>query len=49
MNYINLHNHSVSSALDSVATIQQLVDKAVELNQPAIAITEHGNFNSMYH
>ena len=47
MNYINLHNHSVSSALDSVATIEQLVDKAMELNQPAIAITEHGNFNSI--
>ena len=46
-NYVNLHNHSIYSALDAVCTPEQLIDKAVEYGHKAIAITEHGNFNSI--
>lgn len=46
-NYVNLHNHSIYSAMDAVCTPEQLIDKAVEYGHKAIAITEHGNFNSI--
>lgn len=46
-NYVNLHNHSIYSALDAVCTPEQLIDKAIEYGHKAIAITEHGNFNSI--
>lgn len=46
-NYVNLHNHSIYSTLDAVCTPEQLIDKAIEYGHSAIAITEHGNFNSI--
>ena len=46
-NYVNLHSHSIFSSLDAVCTPEQLIDKAVEYGHKAIAITEHGNFNSI--
>ena len=42
-NYIAYHVHSDLSLLDSCTKFQQYVDRAVELKQKAIAITEHGN------
>lgn len=42
-NYVAFHVHSDYSLLDSCTKFQDYVDKAVELKQPAICISEHGN------
>lgn len=42
-NYTAYHVHSDLSLLDSCTKFQEYVDRAVELGQKAIAITEHGN------
>ncbi len=41
--FIHLHNHSHYSLLDGAATIPRLVDKAVENEMDALALTDHGN------
>jgi DNA polymerase-3 subunit alpha len=41
--FVHLHNHSEHSALDGLATIQEIVDRAVELGQKSVAVTDHGN------
>ncbi len=43
MDFIHLHNHSDYSILDGAITTDKLVARAVELNMPAIALTDHGN------
>lgn len=43
--FVHLHVHTEYSLLDGASRIQQLIDRAKELNMPAIAITDHG---SMY-
>lgn len=40
--FIHLHNHSHYSILDATPTINELVSAAVENNQSAIALTDHG-------
>jgi len=40
--FVHLHNHSEFSLLDGLSRVNELVDRAVELNQPAIALTDHG-------
>lgn len=42
---VNLHNHSEGSYLDGYATVGDIVDRAVELGQSAISITDHGECN----
>lgn len=42
-NYVAYHVHSDYSLLDSCTKFESYVDRAVELKQKAIAITEHGN------
>lgn len=42
-NFVNLHVHTaIGSLLDSIAKIPDIVKFAVDNNQPAIAITDHG-------
>lgn len=41
--FVHLHNHTQYSLLDGAARIDKLIEKAVEENQKAIAITDHGN------
>ncbi len=41
--YCHLHNHTQYSLLDGAANIDLLMQKAVEDNMPAVAITDHGN------
>lgn len=40
--YVHLHVHSEFSMLDGLGTIGQYVARAVELGQPALALTDHG-------
>ncbi|MFN5558647.1 MAG: DNA polymerase III subunit alpha, partial [Rhodoluna sp.] len=42
-NFVHLHVHTDYSMLDGAAKVTELLDKAVELKMPAIAITDHGN------
>jgi DNA polymerase III alpha subunit len=46
--FIHLHMHSEFSALDGVPKVEEYVMKALEMNMPALALTEHGNLRSMY-
>jgi len=39
---VHLHTHSEHSFLDGLSTIQQVVDRVVNLDQSAVAITDHG-------
>ena len=41
--FVHLHVHSQYSILDGQASIQRLVDKAMDDGQPGIAVTDHGN------
>src|SRR5262245_54556102 len=49
--FVHLHLHSEYSLLDGACRIEELLDRAVELKMPAMAITEHGNMFSsiMFH
>ena len=44
--FVHLHLHSEYSLLDGACRIDELLDQAVELKMPAMAITEHGNMFS---
>lgn len=41
--FVHLHVHSHYSILDGMSTIADLVDNALELGMPAIALTDHGS------
>jgi DNA polymerase-3 subunit alpha len=42
-NFIHLHNHSDYSLLDGASKVDLLVDRALSLGMPSMAITDHGN------
>lgn len=42
MSFVGLHIHSDYSLLDGASQLDQLIDRAIELGMPAIAITDHG-------
>ncbi len=42
-NFVHLHVHSDYSLLDGACRIDRLMDRAVELGMPALALTDHGN------
>lgn len=46
--FCHLHSHSAYSLLDGLCNLPDLVLRAKELNQPAIALTEHGNMHSAF-
>jgi len=41
--FVHLHNHSEYSLLDGLSKIKQIPQRAKELGQKAVAITDHGN------
>lgn len=43
MKDVHLHVHTEYSLLDGASSIKELVSKAKDLGQKAIAITDHGN------
>ena len=46
MSFVNLHVHSaLGSLLDSILTIEQIVQYAVDNNQPSISISDHGTMH----
>src|SRR5450432_3845428 len=42
MSFVHLHCHSEYSLLDGLARIPQMVARAKEMGQPALALTDHG-------
>ncbi len=42
IDFVHLHNHTEYSLLDGACKIDELIDRAIELNQKAIAVTDHG-------
>ncbi|MGB7439640.1 MAG: DNA polymerase III subunit alpha [Coleofasciculaceae cyanobacterium] len=42
MSFVGLHIHSDYSLLDGASQLPQLVERALELDMPAIALTDHG-------
>ena len=43
--FVHLHNHSEYSLLDGFSRMGDMVNRAQELGQPAIALTDHGNLH----
>ena len=48
MSFVHLHCHSEYSLLDGANRIEDLIDKALEFEQPALAITDHGNLHGAW-
>ena len=44
--FVHLHLHTEFSLLDGACRIDELLDQAVKLKMPALAVTEHGNMFS---
>ena len=44
--FVHLHLHTEFSLLDGACRIDELLDAAVKLKMPAVAVTEHGNMFS---
>jgi DNA polymerase-3 subunit alpha len=44
--FVHLHLHTEFSLLDGACRIDEVLDQAVKLGMPAIAVTEHGNMFS---
>ena len=48
MSFVHLHSHTEYSILDSLIKVKQLVAKAKEFNQNAVAFTDHGNMYAVF-
>lgn len=48
MSFVHLHCHSEYSLLDGANRIEDLIKRAQELEQPALAITDHGNLHAAW-
>ncbi|MDQ2930128.1 MAG: DNA polymerase III subunit alpha [Gemmatimonadota bacterium] len=48
MSFVHLHCHSEYSLLDGANRIGDLIARAQELEQPALAITDHGNLHGAW-
>jgi len=44
--FVHLHLHTEFSLLDGACRVDELLDEAVKLKMPALAVTEHGNMFS---
>ncbi len=47
--FVHLHAHSEYSLLDGSIRVEKLVERARELDMPAVAITDHGNLFGLIH
>ena len=41
--FVHLHNHSQFSLLDGASRLEEMVERAAQLEMPALAMTDHGN------
>src|SRR5262249_4083343 len=48
MSFVHLHCHSEYSLLDGANRIDSLIRRAQEFEQPALAITDHGNLHAAW-
>ena len=48
MSFVHLHCHSEYSLLDGANRIDALIDRAIALGMPAIAVTDHGNLHGAW-
>ena len=48
MSFVHLHAHTEYSILDSIIKVKQLVSKAKEYEQNAVALTDHGNMFAVF-
>src|SRR5690348_3794647 len=48
MSFVHLHCHSEYSLLDGANRIDDLIRRALEFEQPALAITDHGNLHAAW-
>ncbi|MEO6332497.1 MAG: PHP domain-containing protein, partial [Gemmatimonadaceae bacterium] len=48
MSFVHLHCHSEYSLLDGANRIGDLISRALEFEQPALAITDHGNLHGAW-
>src|SRR5580704_14508667 len=48
MGFVHLHCHSEYSLLDGANRIDDLIARALEMEQPALAITDHGNMHAAW-
>jgi DNA polymerase-3 subunit alpha len=48
MSFVHLHCHSEYSLLDGANRIEGLIKRAKEFEQPALAITDHGNLHAAW-
>ena len=46
--FVHLHVHTEYSMLDGAARLTELTERAAELGQPAVAMTDHGNVFGAY-
>lgn len=46
--FVHLHCHTQFSILQAASSVNELIDKAKELNMPAIAFSDHGNMMAAY-
>ncbi len=48
MSFVHLHTHSEYSLLDGANKLDALVERAAELEMPALALTDHGNLHGAW-
>ena len=48
MNFTHLHVHSTYSVLDGMASIRELIQRAKDMGQTSIAITDHGSTSGLW-
>jgi DNA polymerase-3 subunit alpha len=48
VSFVHLHCHSEYSLLDGANRIDDLINRALEFEQPALAITDHGNLHGAW-
>src|SRR2546426_11873538 len=48
VSFVHLHCHSEYSLLDGANRVDDLIRRAQELEQPALAITDHGNLHAAW-